>query len=163
MLPTTSFSFAELQGNAFYDERGHVKVIYEDQQHVLKRSYSLPRVFRGMHIQLAPHQQTKLIRVLAGRVIDFVFDPREERPNITWKEICEGRDWIEIPPHLAHGFYALEESVFEYFCIGKYSESHERCYSIKRFLEQRLNIFDPIMSVKDSKAIDVEVRNAPNR
>ena len=46
-----------------HDSRGHLDVLYEQGDLVLKRSFSRAGVFRGMHLQSPPHQQTKLIRV----------------------------------------------------------------------------------------------------
>lgn len=134
------------------DERGHLDILYEKGDIVLKRSFSKAGVFRGLHWQSPPHEQTKLIHVLNGRIIDFVADINQNPINIHYRELVPFNGWVKIDAHLAHGFYALENSEFEYLCIGKYNELAECNYSIESVLDAEFGIKELIMSNKDKLA-----------
>ena len=94
------------------DDRGHLDVLYEQEEVVLKRSFSRAGVFRGMHWQRPPHAQIKLIRVASGRILDFVLDPSESPARLHRCELAPAGGWIQIDAHLAHGFYAMEDTEF---------------------------------------------------
>lgn len=134
------------------DARGSLEVLYEANGVVLKRSFSKKGVFRGMHMQEPPHEQTKLIRVISGRIIDFVVEPNGGVNEIRWQEIEAGNDWIKIDAKFAHGFYALEDTNFEYICDGAYVELAEKSYSIVDFLKSVMQLDDLILSEKDAIA-----------
>lgn len=138
------------------DTRGSLDVLYEKGPVVLKRSFSQKGVFRGMHLQRAPHQQTKLIRVVSGRIIDFVVVP-DGKNVIHWRELDASHDWIKIAPEFAHGFYALEDSVFEYICDGAYNEEAEQSFSIINFLEKTMGFKEFTLSDKDRNATPLQV------
>lgn len=146
--------FVELAAVAprYSDARGWLDVLYEGSGCVLKRSFSSRGVFRGLHLQLAPHRQTKLVRVVSGRIFDFVADPTVADPEIHCTAIGPERGWVLIPEHLAHGFYALEDTVFEYVCDGPYAEGHERGYSIAALLASEFGFDAPVLSAKDAAA-----------
>lgn len=134
------------------DARGSLEVLYEAGSVVLKRSFSKKGVFRGLHLQRPPHEQTKLIRVISGRIVDFVVEPESGVNGIRWQEIEAGSDWIKIDSKFAHGFYALEDTVFEYICDGAYVEAAEQSYSIAHFLKDVLKLNDFTLSEKDASA-----------
>ncbi len=134
------------------DARGVLEILYETSKLVLKRSFSKKGVFRGMHLQLPPHEQTKLIRIISGRVIDFIVEPNSNENKIYWQEIDAASDWIKIDSKFAHGFYALEDTIFEYICDGAYDEEAEQSYSITDFLEKTMGIKELILSEKDAQA-----------
>jgi dTDP-4-dehydrorhamnose 3,5-epimerase len=134
------------------DERGWLDVLYEGRGCVVKRSFSSQGVFRGLHLQLAPHRQTKLVRVVSGQILDFVADPTEPVPEVHCTVIDPDRGWVLIPDHLAHGFYAVKDTVFEYVCDGPYAEGFERGYSITALLEREFGLPPPTLSAKDAAA-----------
>lgn len=134
------------------DGRGSLEVLYESSNVVLKRSFSKKGVFRGMHIQLPPYEQTKLIRVVSGKIIDFVVEPTDGVNKVYWQEVIADTDWIKIDSKFAHGFYALEDTVFEYICDGAYNESAEQSYSIVDFVESEFGVGQLILSEKDLNA-----------
>ena len=134
------------------DARGSLEVLYETGSIVLKRSFSKMGVFRGMHLQRSPNEQTKLIRVVSGRIIDFVVEPNEGTSGIRWQEIDASSDWIKINSKFAHGFYALENTIFEYICDGAYVEAAEQTYSVVDFLKKKLGLENVILSEKDANA-----------
>jgi len=139
------------------DDRGHLDVLYEQGEVVLKRSFSRAGVFRGMHWQRPPHAQIKLIRVASGRILDIVLDPSESPARLHRRELAPADGWIQIDAHLAHGFYAIEDTEFEYMCIGAYNESAESSFSIVDFLQSKLGLRQLVFSTKDAAATPLEV------
>lgn len=136
----------------FSDDRGDLKIFYEDRRVVLKRSTSKKGVFRGLHLQLKGKSQTKIIRVVSGKILDFVTDPIANPGILYMKEVSPVDDWISIASKYAHGFYALEDTVFEYLCIGEYDESSEKSLSIESFLKSELGLDEVLLSGKDKRA-----------
>jgi dTDP-4-dehydrorhamnose 3,5-epimerase len=69
---------------------------------------------RGMHLQVAPHEEAKLVRCLAGTVYDVVVDLRAGSPTqLRWLGVelaAERRNALFIPAGLAHGFLTLEDA-----------------------------------------------------
>lgn len=137
----------------FGDDRGRVQVLYEVGDVVLKRSKSARGVFRGLHRQVAPSLQDKIIRVMSGRILDFVTDPDDPDGVIWYREISPQTDWVHIASNLAHGFYALEDVEFEYFCNGKYDEPREESYFVANTLREALSLGDMQLSAKDLSGI----------
>ena len=139
----------------FDDSRGYLKVISEDVELGVseKESVSKKGVFRGMHIQSPPHKQVKHIRILKGSIIDYVIilDKESEDFGKTFStEIHASNDIFSIPSYCAHGFYAQEDTVLRYICIGKYSEDHEICIK-----QQPDKISGLIVSKKDENGISL--------
>lgn len=146
--------FVSLQDGAvrFSDARGFLDVLYETEGVVLKRSFSRAGVFRGMHWQQPPYAQTKLVRVVTGRILDFVVDPNIPNPELFYRELSPADGWICISSQWAHGFYAPEDTEFEYFCHGAYNEGAESSFSILEVLRSVFDITQPLLSEKDSSA-----------
>ena len=95
-------------------------------------SKSAHNVLRGLHYQIEPRAQGKLIRVIAGAVFDVVVDIRRDSPTLgRWigEELSgENRRQIWMPPGMAHGFLTLTDSAeFVYKTTDYYSPAHERC------------------------------------
>ena len=151
------FQLLEPQAQRHADQRGHLDVLYEQGEVILKRSFSKAGVFRGMHWQRPPHAQTKLIRVAAGRILDFVVDPSEIPARLYRRELGPNDGWVQIKAHLAHGFYAIEDSEFEYLCLGAYNEGSESSFSIVEFLQSKLGLTQLRLSAKDTAAVNLNV------
>ena len=95
-------------------------------------SKSAKGVLRGLHYQLPPKAQGKLVRVVQGEVFDVAVDIRPKSPTFgKWVgEVLsvENKRQMWIPPGFAHGFLTLSESAeFLYKTTGYYSPEHERC------------------------------------
>ena len=95
-------------------------------------SRSSKGVLRGLHYQLAPHAQGKLVRVVRGAVFDVAVDIRQGSPTFgRWVgvELSEtNHRQLWIPPGLAHGFLTLTDSAdFLYKTTAYYAPEAERC------------------------------------
>jgi dTDP-4-dehydrorhamnose 3,5-epimerase len=145
-------AFALLEGAPrFEDERGWLQVLYESEATILKRSFSRAGVFRGLHAQAAPSSQTKIIRVVSGRIVDFLVSLEDPDRTILHRKIESADGWVRIAAQYAHGFYAVEDTIFEYVCDGRYDEASEQSFSIVDHL-RTMGIIDPILSAKDRAA-----------
>jgi dTDP-4-dehydrorhamnose 3,5-epimerase len=94
-------------------------------------SKSAKNVLRGLHYQLPPKAQGKLVRVVAGEVFDVVVDIRKE--SLTFGRwvgqllSAENKRQMWVPPGLAHGFLVLSDSAeFLYKTTDYYAPEYER-------------------------------------
>ena len=88
-------------------------------------------VIRGLHFQLPPYAQTKLVRVIEGEVLDVAVDLREGSPtfgqSVSVLLSGENRKQLFIPRGFAHGFVVLSESaIFSYKVDSYYNQPSER-------------------------------------
>lgn len=87
-------------------------------------------VVRGLHYQLDPHAQAKLVRVIYGEVLDVVVDIRRGSPTYGQKyEVLlsgDNKRQLFIPRGFAHGFSVLrDDTVFSYKCDNFYNKASE--------------------------------------
>lgn len=87
-------------------------------------------VVRGLHYQKGFHSQSKLLRVVSGRVLDIVVDIRVGSPWFGKHVFCElsgeNHRQLFVPRGFAHGFAVLSpEAVFQYKCDNLYAPSEE--------------------------------------
>ena len=122
-------------------------------------SKSSKGVLRGLHYQLPPHAQTKLVRVISGRVLDVAVDIRKNSPTfgkyVAVELSGENKKQLLIPRGFAHGFVVLEDdTVFAYKVDNYYSPECDRGIA---FDDKNLNIdwilnHDELnLSAKDTK------------
>lgn len=105
-------------------------------------SKSSKGVLRGLHYQLPPHAQTKLVRVIYGRVLDVAVDIRKNSPTfgkyVAVELSGENKKQLLIPRGFAHGFVVLEDdTVFAYKVDNYYSPQCDRGIA---FDDKNLNI-----------------------
>ena len=116
--------FFESYSEAWFKKLGLPTNFVQDNQ-----SFSKKGVVRGLHFQNAPFAQGKLVRVISGRVLDVAVDIRAESPTFGKYEVFELRsdtnNMAYVPEGFAHGFVALEDSVFSYKCTNGYSKESE--------------------------------------
>lgn len=92
---------------------------------------SVKGTLRGLHYQLSPHAQGKLVRVTRGEVFDVAVDIRKGSPTFgQWVGVYlseDNRRQFWIPPGFAHGFQVTgEEAEFQYKCTDDYAPQCER-------------------------------------
>ena len=117
------------KGKAFYDHRG-VFVPLSLTSHLTwfqsNISFNLKRLtLRGLHFQLPPFEQSKLIKLIDGGIIDFVVDIRKDSPN--YKELyiydLEPGDELYVPKGFAHGFITTKDNtIVKYLVYNVYSQ-----------------------------------------
>jgi dTDP-4-dehydrorhamnose 3,5-epimerase len=94
-------------------------------------SVSQKNALRGLHYQLAPKAQGKLVGVSQGRVFDVAVDIRPGSESFAqWMGVelsAYGGEMLYIPPGFAHGFVAIEDdTTFFYKCTAEYSSELDR-------------------------------------
>jgi dTDP-4-dehydrorhamnose 3,5-epimerase len=122
-------------------------------------SRSVRGVIRGLHYQLKPHDQAKLVRVVAGKIFDVALDLRRDSATFgKWYGIeidSETKELVFIPKGFAHGFSVLSEyAVVQYKCDNVYSQESERGISLKDpvlNIDWKLGALPPVISEKDLK------------
>jgi len=131
-----------IEPKVFGDERGYfVETFRQDkldeflgfkinfiQDNESKSSYG---VLRGLHYQLAPAAQTKLVRVIKGKVLDVAVDIRVGSPtfgrHVSVELSEQNKRQMLVPRGFAHGFVVLEDdTVFAYKVDYYYSPEHDR-------------------------------------
>lgn len=130
-----------IEPKVFRDARGYFMEAFkqtEFEQNIGKinfvqdnESCSSKGVLRGLHYQMAPYSQSKLVRVITGCVLDVAVDLRVGSPTfgkyISVELSAENKRQFFIPQGFAHGFHVLsEEAVFTYKVDNPYMPSHER-------------------------------------
>lgn len=158
-------SFAETYRESHFREiTGKDNFFVQDNE-----SHSKRGVFRGLHYQLPPAAQAKLVRVVRGKILDVVVDLRKSSAHFGRFEIVELSEKdpkaFFIPEGFAHGFLSLEEgSVVQYKTSSYYRPETERSlhYSHVDFVwpippvewivsdkDQKAEVFDLLKSVID--------------
>lgn len=138
---TTDFSGLLIFEPAVYkDDRGYFFESYNEQtfqrQGITNRfvqdnqSFSTYGVIRGLHYQLQPHAQAKLIRVLQGKILDIAVDLRKDSPTygkyMSIELSAGNRQQFLIPQGFAHGFSVLSETAeVSYKCDAFYHKDSE--------------------------------------
>lgn len=141
-----------LEPKVFRDERGYFTELFNQQKFQdLGFSYQFVQdnqscstygVIRGLHYQLAPFAQTKLVRVVRGRIFDVAIDLRKGSPTFgKWfgAELSEDNfRQLLIPRGFAHGFSVLSETaIVHYKCDNLYHPQSER----------GINFSDPLLAI----------------
>jgi dTDP-4-dehydrorhamnose 3,5-epimerase len=148
--------FLESFNQRVFDEAVGHHVDFVQDNH----SRSQRGVLRGLHYQLPPHAQGKLVRVASGAVFDVAVDMRRGSPSFgrwTGAELsAENQRQLWIPPGFAHGFLVLSESAdFLYKTSGYYmpqAEAAVRWDDPALAIDWPLNGMTPLLSTKDAAA-----------
>ena len=128
-----------LTPRVYKDERGYfmesynqkkVEILIKDRFVQDNESVSHKNVLRGLHFQLPPHAQSKLIRVIKGSILDIAVDLRKDSSTYGehFKHVLSGENkkQLYIPVGFAHGFLSLEDNtILNYKCSDYYSASAE--------------------------------------
>jgi dTDP-4-dehydrorhamnose 3,5-epimerase len=127
-------------------------------------SYSvLKGTIRGLHIQLAPYEQAKLVRVLKGKIWDVVVDLRPDSKTYlkvdTFELDDQNKNALFIPKGFAHGFITLEDHTEVYYKVDQiYSRENELTIM---YNDSTLNIAWPKfqeynVSIKDGLGLNLQ-------
>ena len=138
----------------YFEEKVSKMVFVQDNE-----SKSKYGVLRGLHYQLPPYTQAKLVRVVKGRVLDVAVDIRKGSPTfgkyVAVELSEENKLQFFLPKGFAHGFAVLsEEAIFQYKCDEYYAPDYEGaiCYDDPDLgIDWRLPLKDIILSEKDKK------------
>ena len=153
----------------FKDERGEFFETYNYEKYASQLpnvnfvqdnlSKSHKNVLRGLHFQLPPFEQGKLVQVIKGSVLDVAVDLRKNSATYGAHFSVELNDTNKlqfwIPPGFAHGFLSLEDdTIFTYKCTNNYSPAHEKTLL---WNDPQLTInwgeIKPIVSLKDLQGV----------
>lgn len=176
LIQTAILEVVIIEPKIFADERGWFMESFNEQkfhQELINLGLSIPKAFvqdnhscsnkgvlRGLHYQIAPHTQGKLVRVTQGSVFDVVVDIRSDSPSFgKWVGVelsDKNHRQLWIPEGFAHGFVALEDNThFLYKTTNYYSQECERSIL---WNDENLGIKWPnklgelILSIKDNEA-----------
>ena len=122
-------------------------------------SKSTKSVLRGLHYQLPPYTQAKLVRVIEGSVLDVAVDIRKSSPtfgqHVSVKLTGENKHQLFIPHGFAHGFVVLSDSAtFTYKVDNYYAPAHDRGIAFddaKLAIDWQLALEELQLSDKDKK------------
>jgi dTDP-4-dehydrorhamnose 3,5-epimerase len=125
----------------FGDKRGYFTENYNHKDWTLagiattfvqdNLSLSKKNILRGLHFQLPPYAQAKIVRVISGSVLDVVVDIRRKSPTYGahYSVVLSDENFLQlyIPEGFAHGFVTLQEdTIFAYKCSNYYHHEVER-------------------------------------
>ena len=116
-------------------------------------------VLRGLHYQLPPYAQAKLVRVISGKVLDVAVDIRQNSPTFgqyTAVELSgENKRQLFIPRGFAHGFAVLsEKAIFSYKCDNIYHPASERGIAFNDpdlAIDWQIDLEKALLSAKDTR------------
>ena len=156
-----------IQPKVFSDSRGYFFESYKLETFLKagipfnpvqdNESRSAKGVIRGLHYQLEPFAQAKLIRVVMGKIYDVAVDLRKNSQTFgKWYGIdldSDNKTQFFIPKGFAHGFSVLSETaVIQYKCDNIYNPEFERGISLNDpylGIEWKIGDMEPIISEKD--------------
>ena len=118
------YFFESYNQKIFSDEGIEITFVQDNQ------SSSSFGVIRGLHYQLEPHSQTKLIRVLSGNILDAVVDIRKNSPTYgktyTIELSAQNKKQLLVPKGFAHGYSVISETAEVFYkCDAFYHKESE--------------------------------------
>ncbi len=138
----------------FVDERGQffrtfcknefTKIGHKKEFVQTNNSFSAKKgTFRGLHYQIPPHSEVKLVRCISGSLIDVVVDVRKNSKTFLKSFRIElsvkNRKMIYVPEGFAHGYFTLvDNTVLSYMVTTFYHPKSEKC----------LNVKDPVLGIQ---------------
>jgi len=156
--------FGDIRGHFFETYNKKVSELLRENEEFVQdnQSMSHKNVLRGLHIQLEPHTQGKLVRAITGSVLDVVVDARKNSPSFgnhyTVELNAENNYLLYVPAGCLHGFTTLQDNtIFTYKCTQFYNKASEVTVM---WNDPALNIDwqcnEPIVSEKDTIGITFE-------
>jgi len=112
------YFFEAYNEKIFQEQNLDIRFVQDNQ------SSSAYGVIRGLHFQINPYAQTKLIRVLTGTILDVALDIRKKSPTyakfFSIELSAENKKQLFIPPGFAHGFSVLSETAEVFYKCDKF-------------------------------------------
>ena len=169
IIQTGIEGLVEIIPAVYHDDRGWFYEFYKSDRFIENgitynfvqenQSFSRKGVVRGLHMQLPPKAQAKLVSVISGKVLDVVVDLRAGSKtfgNVYYCELDANRhNMLMVPEGFAHGFVTLEDhTIFQYKCTNWYNPASEGSIlwndpALKIQWEEQ----NPILSAKDKTGI----------
>jgi dTDP-4-dehydrorhamnose 3,5-epimerase len=140
LIRTSIQDLVLIQPDVFPDQRGYFYESFQKEKFLKlgidaefvqdNESMSQKNVLRGLHFQLPPFAQGKLVRVVKGAVLDVAVDLRKSSTTYgKWVSVtldAENKLMAWIPVGFAHGFLTLEnDTIFQYKCTNYYNKASE--------------------------------------
>lgn len=154
--------FESYNHRAFESAVGHPVEFVQDNE-----SVSHLNVLRGLHFQLPPKTQGKLVRVVKGSVLDVAVDLRKNSStfgqHVAVELSAENKKQLWIPPGFAHGFLSLEEgTIFTYKCTDYYAPETECTIQWNDpALDINWGVLSPVISAKDQNSLLFHTFDSP--
>ena len=156
--------FFESYSKKEFDEKVHPVDFVQDNE-----SCSAKGVLRGLHFQMPPYTQSKLVRCVKGAVLDVAVDIRKGSPTYGCHVAVEltesNRLQMFIPRGFAHGFAVLSDiAVFQYKCDNFYHPEADGGISVldpSLGIDWRISVENAILSEKDTKHPLLSEFNSP--
>jgi dTDP-4-dehydrorhamnose 3,5-epimerase len=144
--------FFEAYNQSKFEEKGIMDPFIQDNQ-----SFSKKGVIRGLHLQINPFAQAKLVRVLQGEILDVAVDLRKNSPtygqHFSVVLSAENKKQLMVPHGFAHGFSVLSETASVMYKVDQlYHKESERgiCYDDSTLaIDWQLSPDEIIVSEKD--------------
>lgn len=165
IIKTSIPDVIHLRSKVFTDQRGDFRETYRNtrckeagiecdfvQDNMVR---SKKNVFRGLHFQIAPYEQAKLVILISGEILDIVVDLRRDSKTflqqIQIKLSAKNEDQLFIPAGFAHGYYVLSnDACVSYKVSAPYAPEHQGGIRWDdKQLELREMIKKPVLSEQD--------------
>lgn len=151
--------FTKFFNSSFYQSIGINFVLKESYS-----SFSYKGVLRGLHFQTEPYEHSKLVRCSFGKVVDVILDLRKGSPTFKTVQKVEldsnSGNILYLPAGIAHGFFAIEDSVMEYLVSSEHMPSHD-----SGILWSSVNVnwpnSKPIISSRDANFLRLDDFDSP--
>ena len=124
-------------------------------------------VIRGLHFQLPPFGQTKLIRVIEGEILDIIVDLRKSSETFgkvfSIRLSAENKTQLLVPKGFAHGYATLSESATVLYKVDQYynKKYDTGIYPLSESLSIDWRLSDILLSEKDQQLIDYSDFKSP--
>jgi dTDP-4-dehydrorhamnose 3,5-epimerase len=118
-----------IENDIYKDNRGYFFTPYKKNDFIDgfvqdNESFSMLGVLRGLHYQKPPYSQSKLVRVIRGRVLDVIVDIRSDSPTFgqSYSIILDedNKHQLYVPRGYAHGFLSLEDETIVQYKVDNY-------------------------------------------
>ncbi|HEX5167538.1 MAG TPA: dTDP-4-dehydrorhamnose 3,5-epimerase [Cyclobacteriaceae bacterium] len=164
VIKTPLDGLLEIIPTVYFDDRGWFFEFYKESEFLKhgittkfvqeNQSFTKKGIVRGLHYQSPPHAQAKLVSIGSGKVLDVVVDMRRDSKTFRQVYTCildgSRHNMMLVPEGFAHGFAALEDSIFIYKCSDEYHPDLEKGIVWNDpSLAIDWQIKDPIVSAKD--------------